>query len=69
MDLRRSVGAGERVYYQEKAKLVIGAAVPGFFKDQDVELLERQVKTNYFSVMWTAHVYSPPFPSPSPFTD
>ncbi|CUS07466.1 unnamed protein product [Tuber aestivum] len=32
-----------------------GEAFPGLFKDQDVQLLEKQVQTNYLSVLWTAH--------------
>lgn len=32
-----------------------GAAIPGYFKDMDSDVLERQVQTNYFSVMHTAH--------------
>lgn len=35
--------------------VVSGAAIPGFFKDMDPDVLERQVKTNYFSVIHTAH--------------
>ncbi|RPB10392.1 NAD(P)-binding protein [Morchella conica CCBAS932] len=32
-----------------------GFAVPGFFKDLSAQQLEEQVRTNYFSVMFTAH--------------
>lgn len=32
-----------------------GAAIPGYFKDMDPDVLEGQVRTNYLTAMFTAH--------------
>ena len=40
-------------------KTQLGAAVPGFFADQSIEVLDSMVKTVYNTVLWTAHVLLP----------
>lgn len=37
---------------------IAGGAIPGFFADQSIETLDFQIKANYYTTLWTAHVFS-----------